>query len=326
MVLLLTRAQAVLGVLASLGASRARGLSSGTLRMSVDSHLHVWSSAHPFAPGQDPGPKLGDAVASAEALLEQMDANGVQTSVIVQPAVYKFDHEYCLDATRRYPDRFKLCLLADPTKAPDAAVEDIRSLAAQGACGVRFNPYLWPEGAGMDDACGSAMFAECGRHSPPLPVGIMAFKGLAPLLPAIRKLAAQSPSTPIVLDHWGFFRESPAESPAGQAVDEEAWNAMLQLCRDLPQVHVKISALFRVSSAGAAGGYADLEPRFRQLLDVCGSDRLLFGSDFPFVMLEENGGYRAAIDAVRSWAAAAGSGAASASRGDTARRLYGIDA
>ena len=103
--------------------------------------------------------------------------------------------------------------------APAEAVKSLRDLAAQGFVGVRFNPYLWPHE--MCDAVGSAIFQECGALG--LPVGVMAFNGLLPLAPSLKKLMQLSPATTVVLDHFGFPRSDPASPPDGQPFDEEAW-------------------------------------------------------------------------------------------------------
>jgi len=50
------------------------------------------------------------------------------------------------------------------------------------------------------------------------------------------------------------------------------------------QVHVKLSAFFRVS--GEAFPYEDTAPQVQQLVEAYGARRLMWGSDFPFVVHE----------------------------------------
>lgn len=100
---------------------------------------------------------------------------------------------------------------------------------------------------------------------------------------AIRALCAYEPRTPVLIDHFGFTK----------GVDDENFEKLLQLGRDFKQVNVKCSAHFRVrveTEDGADSTRAQLE----RLLEVYGPDRLLWGSDYPFVTMEE-GGYAGAV-------------------------------
>ena len=87
------------------------------------------------------------------------------------------------------------------------------------------------------------------------------------------------------------------------------------------QVHVKLSALFRLSRRGGAHGYDDMPPFFDALLQAYGADRLLWGSDFPFVQLQE-GGYAAALSAIVEWCRGLQPSQAAAVCGGTAERLF----
>ena len=53
------------------------------------------------------------------------------------------------------------------------AVETLEALHAAGFVGVRFNPYLFPDG--MDSDVGRALYAKAGELG--MPVGVMAFGG-----------------------------------------------------------------------------------------------------------------------------------------------------
>ena len=68
----------------------AYGVCARALSMTVDSHLHCWSSKFPYAEGKAPPATLGDEVASAEALLKVMDAQDVAQALIVQPINYLY--------------------------------------------------------------------------------------------------------------------------------------------------------------------------------------------------------------------------------------------
>ena len=87
----------------------------------IDSHLHIWGTAadakssYPYASAdQTPPPSLIDT-SSASSLLAQMEENGVDGALIVQPINYKYDHRYVTDAIAEHPDKLKGMLLLDPS-------------------------------------------------------------------------------------------------------------------------------------------------------------------------------------------------------------------
>lgn len=286
--------------------------------MVIDSHLHVWATAEeassnfPYSgPDQVPPPNLQN-VASPEALLEQMNDAGVDGALIVQPINHKFDHSYVVDAMKKYPDKFKGMLLHDPSLSPKMAVDRLEELVLLGFVGVRFNPYLWPEGALMseDSGCGLAVYKRCGEMK--LPVGVMCFKGLDLHYDDILALIAKSPETPLILDHLGFC----ALNDDGDA----AFEKLLSLAKH-PNVFVKVSALFRNRGGVDSFPYGQVKSkRFDPLMKAFGAERLMMGSDFPFV-LETEGSYKGAIDTVKSWPPE-GSGR-DAVMGGTSEHLFG---
>ena len=271
--------------------------------MVIDSHLHVWSSTRPYAAGKEPPAALGDSVASAEALAAGMESLGIDGALVVQPINYEFDHAYVSSVLAK-DRRFKGMALADPSDATGARLREVLESDKDGWVGVRFNPYLWPEaareGAWLADDAGLKLLEVC-HDLGGLPIGVMAFGGLKPLLGSIEALLAHPKAVPIVIDHWGFPRENPGAPPSADlAFDEGAFEALLDLGRKHANVHVKVSALFRVSRESAP--YADLEPRFAALLAAFGAKRLMWGSDFPFVT-QQPGGQGASLDAVAKFCA-----------------------
>jgi predicted TIM-barrel fold metal-dependent hydrolase len=268
-------------------------------KMIIDSHLHVWassqeaSSGFPYAEGQDPPESLKDAAATSR-LLEKMQENGVDGALIVQPINHKFDHSYVISAMKKHPDRFKGMLLHDPSLSSEQAVSTLEDLALKGFVGVRFNPYLWPKegeskwkSMSSPSEGGLAVYKRCGELK--MPVGVMCFQGLQLHYDDIIALLKSSPETTLILDHFGFTSFTPE--------GDKAFQQLLELA-EYPQVVVKISALFRLNDVAP---YAKVkQDRFEPLLKTFGPDRLMFGTDFPFV-LEQKSDYGGTKDLVSSW-------------------------
>jgi predicted TIM-barrel fold metal-dependent hydrolase len=270
-----------------------------TSRLVIDAHLHIWANSqeashgYPYAEGQDPPESLTES-ASASRLLEKMQEGGIDGALIVQPINHKFDHSYVLSAIKEHPDRFKGMLLHNPSLSAEVAVTALEDLVLKGFVGVRFNPYLWPK----DDAGkwksmstpgegGLAVYIRCSELK--IPVGIMCFQGLQQHYDDILELLNASPETTMILDHFGFTSFTPD--------GDKAFEQLMALA-SYPQVVVKISALFRLSDNAP---YTRVKSeRFVPLLNAFGPHRLMFGSDFPFV-LEQIPGYEGTKNLVESW-------------------------
>jgi L-fuconolactonase len=94
---------------------------------------------------------------------------------------------------------------------------------------------------------------------------------LAPLL----ELVSRHPDMQVVIDHASKPRISEG------AID--GWAADIARFGDLDQVSCKISGM--VTEADADWSVADLEPYVAQLLSTFGSERLIWGSDWPVCQL-----------------------------------------
>ena len=276
----------------------------------IDSHLHVWSSSaesttYPYAPNQTPPPPLLDTSSTA-SLLQQMAEAKVDGALIVQPINHQYDHRYVRDAIRNHPDKFKGMMLFDPALDGDDALVRFEELVLEGFVGVRFNPYLF-EGKMSENEGAVKVFQRCAELK--IPVGIMCFKGIELHYDDIQSLCQLSPETIVVLDHFGF----------ASVENQKQFENVLTLKER--NVVVKISALFRL---GEDFPYERVKKeRFDPLLKAYGADRLMFGTDFPFVTQEEIG-YKGAVDVLSSWLSARSEEEKNLVMGGTAERLFGF--
>lgn len=252
----------------------------------IDSHLHVWASSqlaaekYPYFPGQEP-----TLPGHVEFLLECMGEAGVDGALIVQPINHKFDHSYVTSVLKQYPSNFVGCCLANPAE-DGTGIKQLEDLISKdGYRAVRFNPYLWPSGQLMTNEVGKAMYSKAGELG--VPVGFMCMKGLDMHLSEIEELCTEFPSTVVLLDHLGFCK------PPKNNEEEQAFSKLLNLSR-FPQVYVKLSALFRVSRCPYP--YEDLADVFSKVVSSYGANRIMWGSDFPYVVPEC--GYKEAKEAV----------------------------
>ncbi|ESQ52155.1 hypothetical protein EUTSA_v10016892mg [Eutrema salsugineum] len=251
----------------------------------IDSHLHIWASpqeaaTYPYFPGQEPT-LTGDV----DFLLKNMEEARVDGALIVQPINHKFDHSLVTSVLKKFPSKFVGCCLANPAE-DGSGIKELENLVLESNYrAVRFNPYLWPSGQKMTNAVGKAMFSKAGDLG--VPVGFMCMKGLHLHLAEIEELCTEFPKTTVLLDHAGFCKVP----ENGEA--KLAYTQLMKLSR-FPQVYVKFSALFRLSRTGFP--YQDLSPLLSKVVSNFGANRVMWGSDFPFVVLEC--GYKEAKEAV----------------------------
>ncbi|KAI4336547.1 hypothetical protein L6164_015062 [Bauhinia variegata] len=258
-------------------------LSSGI----VDSHLHVWASPEeaaskfPYFPGQEP-----TLPGHVDFLLQCMEEAGVDSALIVQPINHKFDHSLVTSVLKKYPTKFFGCCLANPADDGSGLQQFEDLVLKDGYRAVRFNPYLWPSGEKMTNEVGKAIFSRAGELK--VPVGFMCMKGLDLHISEIEQLCKDFPSTVVLLDHLAFCKP-PTNDEEGLVLSR-----LLNLSR-FPQVYVKFSALFRISRMQFP--YLDLSPLLSQVVSSFGANRVMWGSDFPFVVPEC--GYKEAKEAVQ---------------------------
>jgi L-fuconolactonase len=95
-------------------------------------------------------------------------------------------------------------------------------------------------------------------------------------LPAVIDLARRCPETQMVLDHLG--------KPAIKARQIEPWREHIAELARLPNVFCKVSGAV-TEADHARWTRDDLAPYVRHVLEAFGDDRVMFGGDWPVVLL-----------------------------------------
>ena len=236
----------------------------------VDAHAHIFTRAMPFAATAHSRPDYDYPV---DAYLAELDRYGIAYGVIAAASLFDDGNAYTLAALAAH-SRLRATVIAPP----DTDRRTLRDMADLGVVGVRLVWRRLNEPPALDAEPYRGFLrrlAECGLH-----VELLAGStGLTALLPQL----AEAP-VKVVIDHFGAPSRDAAERRAGTDA----------LCRaiDARRTWVKLSAGFRLPFAVA-------EEVAGRLLAHAGAERLLWGSDAPFVNHEDDTCYDGAIDLYR---------------------------
>lgn len=232
----------------------------------VDCHAHIFNRHMRFASGAHTRP---DYEYPVQSWLSDMAAHGITHGVIAAASLYDDGNAYTLQALASHPN-----LRATIMVSPDADAAQLGALADRGAAGVRL---AWRRLETLPDLA-----------SPPWPGFLrrLADSGLyVELLASGADMAAVLPvlnaaGPDVVVDHFGV----PGRD---LAVVDRGIDAMLRAAQG-GKCWIKLSAGFRMPYEIAAR-VTD------RLVTEAGADRLLWGSDAPFVNHEDSVGFSDAI-------------------------------
>jgi L-fuconolactonase len=132
-------------------------------------------------------------------------------------------------------------------------------------------------------------------------------------LPALLRMVGRHPDLDVVVDHG-------AKPPIASG-RRQPWADLVAALARHPRVHCKLSGL--ATEAGQRWTVASLEPYVAHLVACFGTDRLLWGSDWPVVNLA--GGYRRWSEATAALLAGLDDAERAAIMGENARRFYWLE-
>jgi predicted TIM-barrel fold metal-dependent hydrolase len=234
---------------------------------SCDSHTHVFASIDkfPVAPGSSYAPPL----APASLHRQMLDTLGFRYGIVVQPAPYGLDVSVLLDAIRRGDGRLKGIGVAN-SEISDSALD---TMSRGGVCGLRFTEARLPSGdryrgsVGADQLAGLASRMRARSMHAQLWPGP---DGIRDLVDSLLPL-----DVPLVLDHMGGI-------DIRRGIDDPGFQYLLALLRE-GRIWIKLTVCRRST---AAPEYQDLRP-FHDALVEANPRRLVWGSDWPFVRMDE---------------------------------------
>lgn len=258
--------------------------------MIVDTHVHVLDPArfpYPQATrGYRPRP---EETGTLPDLLALLDAHDVAGAVAVAASVYGSDNSSLHALHAAAPGRLRLVLACDPDSPDTLAAEAARP----GVVGIRLN---LTDDRRLDDPARLGALLDVAQEA-----GLVVCLQAAPATAA--GLLAGRDRLRVVLDHLG------RPDLAGGAA------ALRDLARR-PRTWLKLSGGFRL----APGLWPEPAPEHRALVATWPAERLIWGSDWPFINLARP---RPAYGDCLSWAAALIGARAEVDPGANARALFG---
>jgi len=257
--------------------------------MTIDCHAHVFTSGMALHNHAWTKPR-GDA--SIETYRSLLKRAGITHAVLAASSLHADDNRYALSVTRADPHIRTTVIVP-----PDISREQLEGMAANGACGIRLQLRNKP----LPDLR-SRDYQQLLRHVSDLGWHVQLHDDshrLAPMMEVIEASGAR-----LVVDHFG--------RPGPEGIDDPGFRAVLAAVAR-GRTWVKIASAFRLEPPEHDRALADA------LLAVRGPDRLMWGSDWPFVGFEEGMTYDRAL---RDYVRAVPDAAARAAIDVTARRFY----
>lgn len=241
--------------------------------MIIDAHAHLWKPQHGRVDGRAVTPLSGgrsdfggeirqmmppymlDGENTAEMLISNMDYAGVSGAVITQEEIDGNQDGYLLEAKKKYPDRLRICSL----------YEQGRPFTLDGFDGIKICACRLPEqdltkhAEVFERAANEGKFISIDMSDGDRQTGSLA------------ELISQYPNLRIAIGHFGM-------------VTRDGWTEQIKLARN-KNVRIEsggITWLFNEEFYP----YPSAVRAIKEAADICGYDKIMWGSDYPRTMVE----------------------------------------
>ncbi|MEZ6045034.1 MAG: amidohydrolase family protein [Planctomycetaceae bacterium] len=228
--------------------------------------MHIWANDFEKYPLR-PGDKEPQAEGTAEILIEEMDAHGIDHCVIVQVIFHGWDNEYVADVQQKYPNRFRTQGLIDP-EDPNVADKLTYWVEERGLHGMRMSAIYYQD---KDDWITSDAHHKMWQKAADLKA-VFNFFIKTHQLPKLEVMVKAYPEVNIAIDHFAYL-------DIEKETTSEELDKLLRLA-EYPNVYCKLSEMSTMSLTKEYP-YADSFPFVKQVFDAFGADRLMWGTGFP---------------------------------------------
>jgi len=268
----------------------------------VDSHAHIFSADMPVSASAwfKPGSSY-----TAEQYLDELDRQGIHFGVIAGISIFGFYNDYMIEQLRKYRRLRGTAIVPSSTDR-----YTLERMKADGVVGIRLQltRQELPDLASDEYRLLFRRLADLDLHIEVVVEG--------PRWPQVLPLL-ESSGARIVIDHFGH-------PDPQKGVDCPGFQAVLRSV-ERGRTWVKLSAGFRLT--WAAPGQKHREPASialaraaaQCLLQNAGTERLVWGSDCPFVGHEASVSYADTLEELSGWFPDAGT---RRKLSDTALKLY----
>lgn len=231
----------------------------------VDTHTHFYD---PTRPQGVPWPPASEKVLYRQVrpaeYLRMVRPLGIAGTIVVEASPWLEDNQWVLDLAANEPAILGVMGHLDPGVAGFPQILE-RYLRQPLFRGIRLGaPSL--HSPSPDFIAHLKLLADAG-------LAIDAIGGV-PLLHDLVRLTDRVPNLRIIVDHLPF--EVPQDEAARQS-----YHSGLQELGKLPQVFIKVSNVVRVVNGRVSEDLAAYRPALDELWDTFGSDRLVYGSNWP---------------------------------------------
>ncbi len=251
-----------------------------TITRAVDSHAHVFGGAEfPFSPDTlyTPLPSQMGTPAKFRAVLA---AHGLTHGLLVGAGPYGEDNRCMMQAIAESGGHFKGIALVKAT----ASEAELAGLKAQGVVGVRMNLM----GHGMRpliEPAADKLLARLKALDMFLQLHFQKDELIA-AAPILRKSGVR-----LMIDHFG-------RPDIARGVKGAGYQTVLEFGRS-GQAVIKLSGPFRSSVEGYP--YTDVDPFIAAAIDAYTLDRCVWGSDWPYVRMDERMDYGPPATCLSRW-------------------------